>query len=234
MSTLLELRTRARRLADAVGNEFFSDAEINDYINTGLGELHDILVLKFEDYYVSSISFSLAGDTSSYSLESIGLNNLYKLMGVDLKQGAETVRVPRYSFQERNTFKSSQALYSDRGHTNHRYSLTGNNLNFIPTPTSTDEVTVWYIPTYVKLVNDSDSVDDRIASNWEDYAVCSAAIKMRQKEETSTKPLELEHDKITARIENAARNRDAGEPFGITDEDMGVLAGYGPFGQRQL
>ena len=53
---------------------------------------------------------------------------------------------------------------------------------------------------------------------------------MRQKEETSTKPLELEHDKITARIENAARNRDAGEPFGITDEDMGVLAGYGPFG----
>ena len=119
MSTLSELRTRARRLADAVGNNFFSDAEINDYVNTGLGELHDLLVLKFEDYYVSSISFNLATDTSSYTLESIGLNNLYKLKGVDLVQGSETVRVPRYSFQERNTFKSSQALYSDRGHTNH-------------------------------------------------------------------------------------------------------------------
>tara|TARA_R110002012_G_scaffold202391_1_gene371430 strand:- start:14076 stop:14768 length:693 start_codon:yes stop_codon:yes gene_type:complete len=230
MSTLSELRTRARRLADAVGNNFFSDAEINDYINTGLGELHDLLVLKFEDYYISSLSFSLTSNTSSYSLESIGLNNLYKLMGVDLNQGSETVRVPRYSFQERNTFKASQALYSDRGHTNHRYSLTGSNINFIPTPSSSDEVTVWYIPKYTKLVNDSDSVDDNIASNWEDYAVCSAAIKMRQKEETSTTSLERAHEKLTMRIEDAAANRDAGEPMGITDEDMGVLSGRWLYG----
>lgn len=229
MSTLSELRTRARRLADAVGNNFFSDAEVNDYINTGLGELHDILVTKFEDYYISSISFNLASDTSRYALESIGLNNLYKLMGIDLKQGSETVRVPRYSFQERNTFKASQALYSDRGNTNHRYSLTGDCLYFSPTPSSADEVTVWYVPKFTKLVNDSDSVDGNIASNWEDYAVCSAAIKMRQKEETSTKSLEREHDKLTMRIEESARNRDAGEPMGITDEDMGILAGQWSF-----
>ena len=226
MSTLSELRTRARRLADAVGNNFFSDAEINDYINTGLGELHDLLVVKFEDYYISSIPFNLISDTSSYTLESIGLNNLYKLMGIDLKQGSETVRVPKYSFQERNTFKASQALYSDRGHTNHRYSLTGDTIKFIPTPLSTDEVTVWYVPKFTKLVNDSDAVDGNIASNWEDYAIYSAAIKMRQKEETSTTSIDREQEKITMRIEEAARNRDAGEPTGITDEDMGVLAGH--------
>ena len=63
MSNLSELRTRARRLADAVGNNFFSDAEVNDYINTGLAELHDILVLKFEDYYVKSATFSLVSGT---------------------------------------------------------------------------------------------------------------------------------------------------------------------------
>tara|TARA_R110000737_G_scaffold164194_3_gene191666 strand:- start:168 stop:860 length:693 start_codon:yes stop_codon:yes gene_type:complete len=222
MSTLSELRTRARRLADAVSNEFFSDGEINDYINTGLGELHDILVLKFEDYYASSVAFSLTSGTSSYTLSSINLNNLYKLLGVDIKQGSQTVRVPRYTFQERNTFNSSQALYSDRGHTSHRYSLTGNTLNFIPDPSSSDEVTVWYVPSYVKLINDSDSVDDRIASNWEDYAVYTAAIRMRQKEETSTTSIEREKEKIEARIEDAAANRDAGEPMGITDEDTGI------------
>ena len=229
MSTLSDLRTRARRLADAVGNNFFSDAEINDYINTGLGELHDLLVLKFEDYYVSSLSFNLTSDTSSYSFDSIGLGNLYKLMGVDLKSGSETVRVPRYSFQERNSFKSNQEVYSDRGNLNYRYSLNGDSLNFIPTPSSTDEVTVWYVPKFTKLVNDSDEVDGNIASNWEDYSVYSAAIKMRQKEETSTTSLEREHEKIVFRIEDAARNRDAGEPMGITDEDVGVLAGYRMF-----
>ena len=230
MSNLSELSTRARRLADAVGNNFFSDAEVNDYINTGLGELHDLLVTKFEDYYVSFVTFSLISGTSEYSLSSVGLNNLYKLLGVDLAQGSETVRVPRYSFQERNTFQSNQALYSDRGHTNHRYNLNGKNITFIPEPTSTDTAKVWYIPTYVKLVNDSDSVDGNIVSNWEDYAVISAAIKMRQKEETSVTSLEREHERITIRIEEAARNRDAGEPMGIVDEDSGVLAGHWLFG----
>ena len=230
MSTLTELRTRARRLADAVGNSFFSDAEINDYINTGLGELHDVLVTKFEDYYASSIEFSLVSGTSEYSLSSVGLNNMYKLLGVDLVQGSETVRVPRYSFQERNTFSSNQALYSDRGHTNHRYNLNGNEIRFIPKPTSTDTVKVWYIPTYAKLVNDSDAVDGNIAPNWEEYAVISAALKMRQKEETSTTSLERSKEDITLRIEEAARNRDAGEPMGIVDEDMGVLAGHWLFG----
>ena len=176
---------------------FFSDGEINDYINTGLGELHDILVLKFEDYYASSVAFSLTSGTSSYTLSSINLNNLYKLLGVDIKQGSQTVRVPRYS-------------------------LTGNTLNFIPDPSSSDEVTVWYVPSYVKLINDSDQVDDRIASNWEDYAVYTAAIRMRQKEETSTTSIEREKEKIEARIEDAAANRDAGEPMGITDEDTGI------------
>lgn len=226
MSTLLELRTRARRLADAVDNDFFSDAEINDYVNTGLGELHDLLVSKFEDYYISSISFNLVADTADYTFESIGLGNMYKLMGIDLRQGSETVRVPRYSFQERNSFKSSQALYSDRGHTNHRYNMSGNTINFIPTPLSTDEAIIWYVPTYKKLLNDSDSVDDNIASNWEDYAVYTAAIRMRQKEETSTTSLSKEQEKLAFRIEESARNRDAGEPMGITDEDMGVLAGH--------
>ena len=110
--------------------------------------------------------------------------------------------------------------------TNHRYNMSGNTINFIPTPLSTEEATVWYVPTYKKLLNDSDSVDDNIASNWEDYAVYTAAIRMRQKEETSTTSLSKEQEKLTFRIEESARNRDAGEPMGITDEDMGVLAGH--------
>ena len=230
MSTLSDLRTRARRLADAVGNDFFSDAEVDEYVNTGLGELHDILVTKFEDYYISSITFPLISGTSDYSLSSIGLNNMYKLMGLDITQGSETVRIPNYSFQERNLFASNKSLYSDRGYIVHRYNLNGNNITFIPEPNSTDTIKVWYIPTFVKLVNDSDTVDGNIASNWEDYAVTLAALKMREKEETSTTSLERELERMTLRIEDASRGRDAGEPMGVTDEDSGVSTGYWLFG----
>jgi len=226
MSTLSELRTRARRLADAVGSDFFSDGEVTDYINTGLGELHDLLVSKFEDYYVSSNTFSLISGTSEYTLSSVGIANMYKILGVDMVQGSDTVRIPRYSFQERNTFSSNQALYSNRGHIHHRYNLNGETITFMPEPTSTDTVKIWYVPSYSKLVNDEDATSNSLEYNWEEYAVVSAAIKMRQKEETSVTSLERELERITIRIEESARNRDAGEPMAIVDEDSGVLAGH--------
>ena len=226
MSTLSELRTRARRLADAVGNNFFSDAEVNDYINTGLGELHDLLVSKFEDYYVSSATFSLTSGTSSYSLSSIGISNMYKILGVDITQGSDTMRIPRYSFNERNMFASDTSIYTDKGYTRYRYNLNGSNLSFIPEPNGSDSVKVWYVPSCTKLTSDSDSTDGSLEFNWEEYAVVSAAIKMRMKEETSVTALERERERLTARIEEASRNRDAGEPMGITDESVGVLPGY--------
>jgi len=221
MSTLSELRTRARRLADAVGNNFFADAEVDDYINIGLGELHDILVSKFEDYSVSSISFSLVKDQSEYTFSSIGLSNFYKSLGVDLIDGNDTVRIPRYSFQERNAFSENSAYYSRSGRKNLRYNINGTSMMFTPTPAEAYTIKLWYVPQFSKLSNDSDSVNNNIATNWEDYAVTMAALKMRQKEETSTTSLERELDRLTARIEEASRNRDAGEPMSITDEGMG-------------
>ena len=75
-------------------------------------------------------------------------------------------------------------------------------------------------------MSDSATVDSRIATNWEEYAVIVAAIKMLQKEETSTGALERDLERISARIEQAAGNRDAAEPFGITDETVGTVPYY--------
>jgi len=227
MSSLLELRTRARRIADAENNNFFSDEEITDYINTGLGELHDILVLKFEDYYVDSKTFPLVSGQSVYSLaDDASIGNFYKIIGVDITQGGNTIRVPRHSFSERNTFRPDQAARNSRGFPFYGYRLSAKNIIFIPEPTSTDTIGIWYIPSYTKLSTDGSTVDDRIALNWEEYAVYSAAIKMRHKEETSTTSLERELERLKERIEEASANRDAGEPIGIVDDAVGIQPGY--------
>lgn len=226
MSTLAELRTRARRRADAVGNDFFPDAEVNDYINTGLGELHDLLVSKQEDYYVNTLSFSLVSGQSTYSFSSISLSSFYKLLAMDSKQGSDTFRVKRFDFPDRNRFQSDLAFHNSRGYSDYEYSIRGNSFEFIPNPSSADVVTIYYVPRFEKLSGDSSSVSSEIMLNWEEYAVVSAAIKMREKEETSTTSLEKSLDRVTARIEEAAKNRDSAEPFGITDETTGTLNGY--------
>ena len=226
MSTLSELRTRARRRADAVGNDFFADAEVNDYINIGLGELHDLLVSKYEDYYVSSVSFTLTSGTSTYTFSAISLSDFYKLLGVDAVQGNDTVRIKRFNFADRTRYQADVSVYSSKGYADYEYAIRGESIEFIPEPTSTDSIKIWYVPSCTKLTSDGATVSSSIELNWEEYAVLVAAIKMRQKEETSTAALERDLERITARIEEASRNRDAAEPFGITDETSGVMPYY--------
>ena len=221
-SRLDTLRTRARRKADAVGNNFFSDSEVDDYVNVGLGELHDLLVSKYEDYFVSSASFALTSGTATYSFSSISLTNFYKILGVDITQGNDTFRLKRFQFSERNKYASASYVYSNRGHAVYQYAIQGSNIVFIPEPKTTDTIKIWYVPSFAALASDSSKVEDGIVSNWEEYAVIVAAIKMLQKEESSVASLERDLERITSRIEEAARNRDAGEPMGITDDGMGV------------
>ena len=204
MSTLSELRLRARRRVDAVDNQFFHDDEVTEYINVGLGELHDLLITQYEDYYVSSASFSLIADQDTYTFSSMGVPNFYKLLGVDATSGSDTMKVRRFSFPERNKYTADAATYNSNGYASYEYSLRNDGLVFMPAPSSTDTIKVWYIPQFAKLERASDTVEDNVMSNWEEYAVLSAGIKMRQKEET-------------------AKNRDAAEPMGITDENTGVL-----------
>tara|TARA_R110002020_G_scaffold88168_7_gene216801 strand:+ start:532 stop:1224 length:693 start_codon:yes stop_codon:yes gene_type:complete len=223
MSTLGELKTRARRKVDAVGNNFFTDEEVGDYINNGLAELYDIIIMKYEDYFVSSISFSLVSGQSTYEFSSLGLGDFYKLLGVDAVQGTDTVRVKRCQFSDRNVYKNDEGRYNHRGYANYEYAIRGNSIEFLPDPESTDTIKVFYIPQFTKLTKDSDLVDNRIMINWEEYAAIIAAMKMRHKEETSTTALERDLDRVRALIEEAAGNRDAAEPMGITDEFSGVL-----------
>ena len=51
-TTLAQLIVRVRQRADMVGSAFVSDSEIVDYINVAMAEIHDLLVTKYEDYYV--------------------------------------------------------------------------------------------------------------------------------------------------------------------------------------
>ena len=224
-TSLLTLRTRARTRADAVGNNFFSDSEIDDYLNIGLGELHDLLVLKFEDYYVSSAEFSLVSGQSNYTFSAIECTDFYKCLGVDATDSGETIRVRRFSFPERDRYVAT-AITGRGGYTDYQYQIRGDSLEFIPEPNTTSTIKLWYVPSFSRLNYDDDEISSSIMSNWEEYAVVTAVYKMKEKEELSTTVIERELESIRARIETASANRDAGESEGITDELTGTRSGW--------
>ena len=227
--TLGNLRDQLRLRIDRVNSNFFTDSELNTYLNDSYKELYDILIQKFgDDYYVAApVSITTDGTNDTYALAS----DFYKLLGVDISfntGNANTwVTLKQFMFGERNFYKlpNVQGLY---GLTNLRYRLRDNKLWFVPVPQASQSLRYFYIPRPTELDDDADTVDG--VSGWEEYIICDAAIKCMVKEESDPMAFAAQKQAMLTRIESAAENRNAGEPQRVTDvmQDFWPYGGGGP------
>jgi len=207
--SLGEIRDRTRQRADMVNSQFVTDTEFNNYINQSYFELYDLLVDCYEDYYVQTpYSFSTDGSTSQYTLPT----DFYKLLGVDcaISTGSNgRVTLQKFDFIERNRYVYPNITGTFMGVFNLRYRLVGNTLMFIPTPSSGQGITVWYIPRMTQLLADTDMAVG--VNGWTEYIITDAAIKAMQKQESDVSILMAQKQMLRQRIEDSAMNRDAGQ-----------------------
>lgn len=216
-TTLEQLRQQARQRADMENSEFVEDSELDLYINDSLKELYDLLVSKFEDYYVEDpLPFTLAQGVSSYALPT----NFYKLLGVDRSTGGDPndndswyVLRP-FSWEDRNNQRNADRY---RGiYPNVKYRVMGNLLRMTPTDQAQGLYRMWYVPSCGTLVDDTDEVQVQM-DRWIVYVVTDVAIKMLAKEESDISALVMQKRDLAKRIEDMAQNRDAGETQRVTD-----------------
>lgn len=211
-TTLADLRTQARQLADMEQNNFISDSELNTYINFAIADLHDLLVESYgSDYFLSSFTSVTSNGTEAYNLPA----DFYKLRGLDIKLDESSwTSLKPFNFNERNRY-SSFGSWTITGISNIRYRIMGNTIRFVPIPDTAKQFRIWYIPVATKLVNDNDTLND--INQYSDFIVITAALKMLNKEESDTSNLAAERARIIERIKTASQNRDAGEPESISD-----------------
>ena len=223
LTTLQSLVDRVRQRADMTGSAFVSDAEVISYINVAMSEIHDVLVTKFEDYYVSSTTYTLPAANPGDLPDSF-----YKALGVDLDVGGITYRLKPYSFQERAMYNSPGVVASMI--TNTLYHIQGDEIKFIPSPTVSGTATLYYVPEALQFsTSESEymakTVFDKapaVAYGYEEYVVIDAAIKCLQKEESDVQVLLVQKQQQLERIEQAAGKRDAGESYAIGDVNVGT------------
>jgi hypothetical protein len=210
--TLLELRTQSRQRADQEDSTFITDTELNSYINNSIAELHDILVQAYgSDYFLSEFNFTTVPDQTDYTLP----EDLYKLRGVDVKLNSanwETIR--KFNFNERNRLNDF-GVWNISGFSAVRYRVMGSRIRFSPVPDAAVQARLWYVPVAEVLVSDSDELVDYNA--YSEYVIVDAAIKMMVKEESDPTVLVKQKADLKRRIEEAANNRDAGNPESVTD-----------------
>lgn len=243
---LSQIRLKAMQRADRVNSNFVTKSEWDSYINQSMFELYDILVTEFEDYYICPIppQFTVNGSQFLYPLPdgATTFNNgidlsqpsfiappFYKLLGVDLALNNATngyVTLNKYNFINRNQFVYPNTASTIYGVFNLQYRVLGNNLQFIPTPSSGQQIRLWYIPRLQELLLDTDITTVGI-SGWAEYIIVKAAYYALTKEESDTSSLVMQLTALTDRITSTAANRDAGSPDTISDSRGGKSNGYG-------
>lgn len=213
--SLTNLRAIVRERAEMTDSTFVTDSanSLDSIINAACGELYDVLVTKFEDYFVASASVSLVAGTDSYAIGAIS-PSFYKLLGVDALDGSRYRTLSRFNFAERNEASGNTAAPL----TSLRYQLRGSNLVFHPAPSAAATARVWFVPRMTQLVAATDTFD-AINEAWAEYAILVAAIKCLDKEESDTSALRADLARIKRDIDEAALNRHADGPTRIVDMD---------------
>jgi hypothetical protein len=232
--------------ADKLYSQFLTDDEWNFNINQSATRLYDLLITKFGDHYFLSAPLIIpTNGTDVFPLPDGALYGgapaLYKLVGVDAGINANNNQwftLPRFNWIDRNRYATLQLAGTVQSIYGLAYCPFGNNLYFIPTPQTAQQIQLWYIPMLTQLLQDTDMMPFSI-SGWSELVILDAAIKALIKEESyeQAQALDAERTALLDRIETTAANRDVGQPNTVSntrarcgDQNFGSFGGFGSSG----
>lgn len=240
------LNYMSRLKADKLTSEFLTEDEWNFNINQSAFRLYDLLVTKFgEKYFLAApLQFQATG-AQSYPFPD-GLNYggapaLFKLAGVDAGINASNNQwftLPKFNWIDRNRYATLQLAGTVQSIYGLAYCENGNNIFFIPAPTTAQTIQLWYVPKMQQLLKDTDMLPFSM-SGWSEIVMVDTAIKALIKEESYDQAMALvaERTALLDRIQETAANRDVGQPNTVSntrarcgDQNFGSFGGFGSSG----
>jgi hypothetical protein len=134
--TLNQMIATVRQRCDIENDDHITDAEIEGYLRSAVGELHESLVLAYGGYVQSSCDYANASEALQIPGDFWRLDGL----DVDLEVNGEKTTLKSIPWAERNRFSSTYT-----GVPTH-YALKGDYIYLFPTPSAGQTVTLWYVP----------------------------------------------------------------------------------------
>ncbi len=214
--SLQSIRQLSQLRADLANSQFITTPEWNSYVTEAYKELYDILVQKFGDQYFASSTYTITTDGSSqlYPLPPDFYKGALVEAALNPADNNSWVTLRRFNPIQKNLWNYPN-VYTFYGITNLRYQFIGNFLQLVPVAQANQTVRIWYSPRPQVLYADTQTLDG--ISGWEDYVVVDVARRARDKMEKDTTSLVLEKAGLKQRIEEAAENRNVGDPETISD-----------------
>lgn len=189
---------------------FVSFAEVRDYVNAEASLLYDILVREYDSNYFLTIKndYTLTAGTEAYALPT----DFYKAIKLFYRQGGERRYALRRFNPEDDVDNTYAPVISTYCYPRYLYRIMGGNIYIYPNPTTGDNLELWYVPHYTKLVNEGDTITINVPVGWEDVICAGVGARCVIKEESDPMPLLNEKAELMRSIMKSAKARDAGEP----------------------
>jgi hypothetical protein len=187
--TLTTMIARVRRETDqeydtaVVSAPAVTDASITDWINEGIAEAWQQLVIADPDRALTTTTITTVAGTEEYALPS----GFVAIRGLDYPVGSYSVDVEPYAFAERNQLQGPSAIAAALGGAApFRYCVQRNGvsgsaarLSLRPIPTAVVTLTIHYVATPAALSAGADTFDGVLG--FEGYAVAYARAKVHGK-----------------------------------------------------
>lgn len=234
----LSLRTQLRNLCNIQNSTFFPNAELNEYLNQELPQVHERLVSSYGDkYFYKTQTLTLVGGQQLYPM-AVDVGWLWR---VELKvfsgDNFHWVDVLRIDSAKKNVINNYPMGTNTNLTTPLRYELQGGDpgnqsavgaysLFFVPYPYISGQVIQYsYAPACPVLVADSDVYD--FIDGWENACVYGAAAKVRIKQKLDPSGFfELQMKELSRIAEMSERDTSYAEQ----EHDFEAERGGGPGG----
>ena len=246
--TLAQLKTRCQERADfPVNDQFVSDAELGRYIQKSYERLYNLLVAKYENYFIKR-----ANETDFYQYTATGTAGIIagqanysfpedyaKLVRLGLTDAVasrsatpdvEISQLYPCTWKEELMINPKQLRARPTHYILHgRIDLTSTKtpagVRLVPIPDAVYGIDIVYIPAPPTVGDVSEFVPVAGADfvmGWDEYVVLDVAIKMRDKQESAVEVLIEERQHVFGVIEGTLAPRDAGSPAHVEGAAAGI------------
>ncbi|MCL2724781.1 MAG: hypothetical protein FWD69_10130 [Polyangiaceae bacterium] len=203
---LLDIRQRTNQ----ENSQFVTDAELTEYLNQELAELHGRLTRnQGQPFLRSQIVFDVRPPTSLYSLPS----DFWAAQEVTATYGGITAPMLSFGPVQHGFLSSNIAISPFQAA---RYRVQANNIEFLP-KTLSYTATVYYTPASIRLVNPSDVFDGY--NGYEVAAIYGACATVLAKEESDPGFYLSQKERVYGHIDSLSAYRDMLQPERVQDVD---------------
>lgn len=219
--TLLELRQACRETVDLESSSFVDDAELTARINSSAARMHTMLASKLGGEYMRAqlTRFTVVGQGFVELITSLdpAASDVYKLEGVDITVGDVQVALEGVEYKRLRQIRST-SLGRPTHYARGNFRAAVPRLELHPVPNAVYTINVFYVPNYVRLVEDTDVFT--LPEDWYDWIFFDVGIRAMIKEEGSMyRAMAAERERVEALINTVATDIDGEHALQWIDEE---------------